>query len=318
MPDSHRSAYRALARSGLAFVALLVCGALDRPAPSGGDPQNTAEAQAQAQQDRPGYGYPSPAPVVVNVNPNQQPRAEEGSGRPKDYSTDWWMFGVTVILAFIACVQVAVFRRQARRLYQTIDQMRQSEIRELRAYVFVTSIDIANVAPSTLPENKRTPAHLHDPTTPPKIRLFLNNSGKTPAYDVIISSHMFMEKADYKLLPHEPPDIKTSKTIIAPGGSTVHNTDLGDVPNITQLHGIMTGAYAIFINGKITYKDAFGKDRWTRFAFFHNSDSGTVGETTEVSGCTEGNEADQDIPEEAPEPSFWDHLWEGAHKRRLV
>lgn len=65
------------------------------------------------------------SPVVVRILPpgqvdNKLPLSQDKEGKQ---STDWWMFGVTVMLAVIGTVQTRVFWVQAQRLKETVEKM---------------------------------------------------------------------------------------------------------------------------------------------------------------------------------------------------
>jgi hypothetical protein len=65
------------------------------------------------------------SPIVVKVLPSAQADKEPPKGQSKDsnQTTDWWMFGATMVIAIIGAIQTRVFWIQAQRLKETIEKM---------------------------------------------------------------------------------------------------------------------------------------------------------------------------------------------------
>jgi hypothetical protein len=179
-------------------------------------------------------------------------------------------------LMAVGLVQVVVFGLQARRLRQTIEQMKAAEKRQLRAYVQVDvnpSITIAI-----------------DPTEIAMMPVSVKNCGQTPAYEVEINGRIL--PYDYPLLGELPDFAKSadgSRIVIQPGqifGTKLTADRLWTNDEILRLRGSNnTRLYAYWL---ITYRDAFGKIRRTRFRLM---EAKLGGDTFSFTFCYDGNDA---------------------------
>ncbi len=73
------------------------------------------------------------------------------------------------------------------------------------------------------------------------------------------------------------------KSSIPPGGVTTKNVNWAAPLTADEIVGLRGGTLAIYVFGEIRYRDAFRRNRITKYRQFHNSQSGTVGVTTELS-----------------------------------
>lgn len=64
-------------------------------------------------------------------------------------------------------------------------------------------------------------------------------------------------------------------------------------PSLTaqQTAGLRAGTAAIYVYGEISYRDAFGKERLTKYRLMHHMTGGAIGVSTNLSFTHEGNEA---------------------------
>lgn len=179
-----------------------------------------------------------------------------------------------IIAIFTILLVVAGFRQVA--------ISRDIAIRQLRAYINVKSASIYNV------------------TGPigPQIHIMFDNFGQTPAYDVIdISQVCFLEFPLKSILDSDSLggnglSLPPGKSVIPPGGGYDKIDNLGRslIPmEIASLKAVKT---AIYVHGKITYKDTFGKKRFTKYRLRHSGDFGPIGKSTVLITCENGNEVD--------------------------
>lgn len=123
--------------------------------------------------------------------------------------------------------------------------------RELRAYVCIESSSGAE--------------SLEDPSWP-TFKIEAKNFGKTPAFDVIswIGVGVREYPADSEL-PKPPDEEPQSKTILGPECKTTLMGTFRRKPTAFEVDAINSGKGAIYVQGRIEYKDAFNKPRFTTF-----------------------------------------------------
>jgi hypothetical protein len=187
------------------------------------------------------------SPLVVRVLTPPQDRTEAAQpSKTNDEKppTDWYMFGVTVVLAFIAVLQLIAFVVQARRLGQTIDVMKDTAQRQLRAYVFLDLIDLPRLnVPGT--HNMQR-----------KIKIAWKNFGGTRtrrfiakvSHDVLDLSKQPLETFDF----HDEPNAQTFHGLIGPSQSV--NPPL--IP-VCDIHLVGDSDTALVIWGWAEYQDVF-------------------------------------------------------------
>lgn len=119
----------------------------------------------------------------------------------------------------------------------------------------------------------------------------IKNSGQTPAYDVISEGHICIQEFPLTSnLPSIPPSKFITKAVIPQGGITTKSLVMRPLtqPEITQLRH---GTAAIYVYGRIYYKDTFGKKQFTNFRLMHFAIAQIIGIGTGLTICEEGNEA---------------------------
>jgi hypothetical protein len=143
---------------------------------------------------------------------------------------------------------------------------RDTEIRQLRAYVFLSNVHIrVDDAKNNLLE----------------IDLAVKNFGSTPASDYFFWTCTALREFPLTSpLQIEPRDLKPlGKSVLAPGDIRyIHNPDVCDDPPRRQGGGIpaeerallQSGKKAIYVYGTLHYKDAWNESRWTHFRLFTN------------------------------------------------
>jgi hypothetical protein len=148
---------------------------------------------------------------------------------------------------------------------------------EMRAYVAIDKIEIKDV--------KETFA--------PTVTFDIKNFGKTPAHDSTFISTIAIRH--FPLGEDTLPDIPLphkSVAIIPSGGVTNSQHIFGLKLDRAILNDLGSNKTAIYVYGKISYKDVFRKNHTTRFRCFYNGLAGKLGETSDLNICDEGNEAD--------------------------
>lgn len=204
----------------------------------------------------------------TKTEPPKTKQAEVGSlPSAEDRLADYTL----VLTVFTGILMVAALY-QGLQLRNTVDQMRVSEQRELRAYVLLDSV--APLADTPLPQ-----------IVP--YRITVKNSGQTPAYDVQFQA---MSGIGPVKLTGAPPIAefeagKGSKTTMGPGGFSYKEFN----PTILtpeQLAAVEAGTHQFYIYGTIRYRDAFWKQRYSNFRLVREPT------TQYMAACGEGNEAD--------------------------
>jgi hypothetical protein len=98
-------------------------------------------------------------------------------------------------------------------------------------------------------------------------QIHIQNFGQTPAYAVRHWIHLCVERWPLQIvLPEPPEDFQMSKTVLAPSGKHIMVGQLGG--NTRPAPEITLGQHptrTVYVYGRITYKDAFGDDRYTEY-----------------------------------------------------
>jgi hypothetical protein len=252
------------------------------PAPGAREPGSPPQTQPSATDQQPGADHSgaeqSPATVKGLPTPRTDAESEKERGQGDDKSsTDRWLMIFTGGLVVVGIVQVLVFGLQALRLKQTIEQMKATEERQLRAYVQTDVNPAITVA--------------IDPNQIAMMPVSLKNCGQTPAYDVEINGRIL--PYDYPLvgeLPDFPKSAEGSRIVIQPGqvfGTHLTADRLWTNHEISRLQA--NDNIRLYAYGLITYRDAFGQTRRTRFRLMQ---ADRRGDTFRFTYCYNGNDAD--------------------------
>lgn len=130
------------------------------------------------------------------------------------------------------------------------------------------------------------------------MEVHIRNSGQTPAYSVRQWVKMVVEK--YPLanpVPDPPPELRMASAIIGPGDESIFK---GNQQIATPAPNVVLGTLVrtVFVTGKVTYKDAFGEDRFTKYRLMYGGPEGGHPEPGKDGSAigrlqpdTEGNEA---------------------------
>jgi len=179
---------------------------------------------------------------------------------------------------------------------RSLATLKDTAIRQLRAYVFVDTIDVVNIIPPPPGEVLPAGAWNYQPAIGPMAYIIIKNSGQTPAYDVLTWADIkFLEFPNTSPLPYgdrnAPGLIKTKLTLPAEGKSS-KSIKLQQPLTNDEIEKLRATTHAIYVYGDITYKDAFDNQRTSNFRYFINGFTGFTHLSNTMSGCPEGNEAD--------------------------
>lgn len=135
-------------------------------------------------------------------------------------------------------------------LWKTLEHMRLSSERQMRAYTYVSSIDLIDV-------RKRNP----------RIILVIKNFGQTPAYDLNVQYDYFYGSpdADWDLVSPA-----RSYGIAPPGDEVMLNVGIGAL-SFPMVNSLSTGRTIIGLKVKLSYIDAFGRERSTETRYANSS-----------------------------------------------
>jgi len=185
---------------------------------------------------------------------------------------NWPMVALTSIIAAATVVYVivtALLWRTAKRsadaakgsaeaAMATIDQMRATAEKTLRAYVCVDSAVVKFPQPDV-----------------PEAQVHLKNCGQTPAYDVRGWIHTwFAEHPLKEVLPTAPEDFRKGTETLAPGRRSIYVAPRKPplAPPYIALLG--TSKFTLFVYGEVRYRDIFSREQFTRFRLIHGGAEG--------------------------------------------
>lgn len=278
------------------------------PAPSIGEEGNPPQIhspriQQKAESDKREAEQSPLINKIINSPKTYAEANQERKDQNEKASQDWWIVRFTGAIAAIALcqflaliAQVIAMAYQAKRLRETVSQMQVSEERQLRAYVGISSIAIANVAnplpPTDGQSGPQTPAALTRDCGPIAF-VEIKNTGQTPAYNVLhgtgIGIHEFPLQDSLSM---GEPSGHITKGVL-PVGATSDKTIIDDdLLTLQEIEQLRAGTAKIYVYGVIIYEDVFKKVRHTYYRYMHPSVDNIIGVSTRLTVCDEGNEAD--------------------------
>jgi hypothetical protein len=174
----------------------------------------------------------------------------------------------------------------------TLNHMRESSERQLRAYVVAELGNIVNIAdPIPTPGLVQTEARRGFPGWGPVIRVQIKNTGQTPAFKVLHwGAVTFREYPLTSNLPSPPTPTVISSTLGA-GIVSTKTLFFGPALTVEQIAELRAGTSAIYVNGEIRYRDAFNQEHFTRYRLMHHVSGGAIGISTDLSFAEGGNDA---------------------------
>ena len=195
------------------------------------------------------------------------------------------LFAVTLLLFFATRGLVKSAERTA--------------VRQLRAYVFcnnVTFVDSGRLAQAADQMNrgelKTMLPRLSAPNIPVAL-ISIRNSGQTPAYGLAHFAYIdVMEtRVEHAInIPEIPAN--APRNPLGAGAEATKNLDRGPLTQ-QDIADILTATRAIYVFGRIDYRDAFGRNRWSTYKLRYTGVYPPVDFPT-LTYCDTGNEADEE------------------------
>jgi hypothetical protein len=188
---------------------------------------------------------------------------------------DWFDAGTIIFLALQAGV-----------LYFTLTLSRRTARRQLRAYVFPYSFTLFDGRLLTPPD-----PNLNDV---PVIALEIRNSGATPAYKVVLAYGLDVIDRinEHQLI--NPILVERDYSVLGPNVGSTSRRWYNRALTPAEITDIQNGVKAIYLYGRIEYRDAF-KSRKKRFTTFRLHYVGLFppASPSAFTFSTNGNDADQ-------------------------
>lgn len=151
--------------------------------------------------------------------------------------------------------------------------------KQLRAYVCVESACVKFPHPQV-----------------PEAQVHFKNYGQTPAYYFRGWIHTwFTEHPLSEVLPLAPDDLRKGTELLAPGRRSIFVTPRKPPFHLNFLEQLGTEKLTMYVYGEVYYRDAFGKEQWTKYRLIYGGTGGIrkVPDKEEwiLNPDTEGNEA---------------------------
>lgn len=238
-----------------------------------------------------------PATSADEIAREDRDRAERVTSERSNFQLAVIAVGVAVVTALILIGHLSVFRTQAERLRQSIEEakratqatetsaraaertveaMDNTARRQLRAYVAIEDARINRV----------------DAGAKPEALLTIRNFGQTPAYRFAVSA-----QTDFVLVgaeTHPAPDDPPVLGHLAPGAEFRVAAQSLYTLNMSSLMQLQNGAANVFVHGIIRYVDTFGQPHFTRFRTTMGGPHHEIPSHRVLISCYEGNETDDD------------------------
>jgi hypothetical protein len=179
----------------------------------------------------------------------------------------WLEYGVFVFVVFTAIATATAAWYTRREWKSSVDNGH----RQLRAYIFP---DQANLVWQTV--------------NPMVAEIIIKNSGQTPAYRLSTATAVMV--GDNPLQGDlQVPAMLPNHTVVPPAGNYALSVPLPQLLTADQLKAVQKGTQAIYAVGEISYEDAFGECRMTRYRFFYSGPGTDNGSKVALSYLDEGN-----------------------------
>jgi len=232
----------------LLLIVLATYGAAKQPTKAA-DSQNKPNTQEHNSD-----GSPS---ILEQTSPN---KAESKANGGAQYEQQVGSISPTTI----GIGTIIVYSLQFIALVATWWTMIRNGRRELRAYVLPESAGILDGSTVNPPQPQRIDF--------PFAAMLIKNGGRTPAYGVLSwwQIAVIPVKDEQNSLPVIPPMREAYSNTLG-GGGTFHKTLWMDRPLTQQeITDIQIGVRAIYIYGRIEYRDVFKKKRYTNFRLHYS------------------------------------------------
>jgi hypothetical protein len=193
----------------------------------------------------------------------------------------------TGLLFLAGILQAVALVWQARVLRGTLDAINRqtatlidTAIRQLRAYVCVDSAALKFPQPGV-----------------PEPQIHFRNCGQTPAYECRgWIATWFGEHPLNGVLPPPPGNLIKGAEVLAPGRKTIFVAPTKPPLPAQFLALLGTPKFTLYVYGEVHYRDAFGKNRWTKYRLTYGGTQGVRKapdkEEWFLQPDIEGNEAD--------------------------
>ena len=215
------------------------------------------------------------APLVIKVLPpvNEDEKAAAAQQERKDKSeSDWSLVKLTGVLAIIGVIQIVVFGLQARRLHQTVKEMKiATKATEKAADAALKTAKNMEVADRAYIKISHKPPGLVAVTPSPdlfygpRIRTYtvqmdVRNIGKTPAEITRFVFTQLIQSSNTPLpaLPSYSPILKEDAMRTIMYGSDAIDPSLNVTIEEDDVHAIMAGEKHFYLIGYAAYIDHFG------------------------------------------------------------
>jgi hypothetical protein len=239
-----------------AFSALLLFGQSQPPSPT---PAKSGEEPQQAEQSKPpeaSTDQQPTQPTSATIHKGQTAQSQNVGTNPgekaaRGHTPDWWLVWFTLALVVAAFLQLLAMLIQARYMRKTIDFAKRSmEITE-RARVALENFQFHDL---------EEPQHADF-----SFSYTITNTGKTNA-NIIgrlgeITCHDLPATPQYDASSEQ----EMSVTIAATKGFEFHTDPIPKAK--IPLEAIMSGTARLYASGYVHYKDVFGEEQWTYWAY---------------------------------------------------
>jgi hypothetical protein len=126
----------------------------------------------------------------------------------------------------------------------------------------------------------------------PGVILLIRNFGQTPGREVVSWADIRVEYVRFENTLTVPAVTKFGAATIGKGGHIRKFVQLGRKLNASEIGDIATGARAIYIYGRIEYRDVFGRPHYTNFRHRYIGAYPPSGSGGTMYLCEKGNESD--------------------------
>jgi hypothetical protein len=222
----------------------------------GQSPRQPPRQNPQGTQQQPGTEQrgTEQAPFIVKIQESEQTKKESSASEGKTYEQrdNAWTLSDK-----IAAIAIIVGFLQFLALIATVYVMARTARRQLRAYVFPENIGLYD----GMMLDPEMPEHANEPG----VVLVWRNTGQTPALKVISWGQLaIIEPANEEtLITPKLEDIFSSN--LGQNGSNSKALWFGRALTADEIRDIGRGAHAIYLYGRIEYRDIFKRPRHTNF-----------------------------------------------------
>jgi len=245
------------------------------------------------------------SPIVIKVIPppdDDTKSAAEKKEREDKSESDWWLVKLTGVLALLGLLQLFVFGLQARRLRQTIGEMKiATRATEKAANAAETSANAAERTIDTIEvtAERQLRAYVFATHDEPMfidsngaqcVTITIKNFGQTPANELLCSAYIGFYKFPLDT-PLDPPELLSAASTgpLAASDSRKQFPTMPTSLNSSEIDAIRDSKGAIFVWGEVIYLDIFKKKRRTKYCLYSTGDDFT---RRELAYYHEGNDAD--------------------------